>query len=195
MNVFSPYKGITVYDNVFGWDDAYEIEEMCQRAPFRIGWADTPANSNELFFHSSISKEWKEYNENRTADMDKRIRGPYSIIRILSKSKAFKDIDRNAIKKSVINCDTMADAHFKHVHIDEDVILYYVNREWKDGWGGDTIFYDNVAKNVVYTSPYTPNRMIKFDGGIVHTFRPPTRLANKFRFSLSTFIQKPHKTV
>ena len=65
-----------------------------------------------------------------------------------------------------------------------------MNNEWKDGWGGETFFYDSHGKEIIYTSPYTPNRMIKFNGELVHRFNGPSRTGPKFRFSISTFIEK-----
>ena len=69
-------------------------------------------------------------------------------------------------------------------------MLYYANREWKPEWGGETVFYDEGGKDIIYTSPYVPNRMIFFAGELPHRYNPPSRVAPKFRFSISTFFER-----
>ena len=61
--------------------------------------------------------------------------------------------------------------------------------DWKDGWYGETIFYnpDNI-NDIVFTSPYIPGRIILFDGDIPHAIRPQSSKASKFRISLSLFF-------
>lgn len=176
--VTKPYPGITVYDNVFSWYDNTTIDGLTRSTQFALGWSDLPGK--EVHFHSSIdSEEWKYYGEDPSAS---------KYLDILANSKPFKDFTDRGINKSVINCDTMADSHTIHTHLSQDVILYYINTEWKDSWAGETFFYDESGENVVYTSPYTPNRMITFDGKIPHRFNAPSAAAPKFRFTVSTFF-------
>lgn len=176
--VTKPYPGITVYDNVFGWEDNTRMHGLTRSTQFALGWADLP--EKEVHFHSLIGpEEWSYYAEDPDASI---------YLNILANSKAFKDFEGRGIDKSVINCDTMSDSHEIHTHVNQDVILYYINTEWKDAWAGETFFYDEAGKNVVYTSPYTPNRMIAFDGKIPHRFNAPSMSAPKYRFSVSTFF-------
>ena len=65
----------------------------------------------------------------------------------------------------------------------------FVNLDWRDGWHGETLFYnpDNL-KEIVYTSLYIPGRIILFDGSIPHAIRPQSVKAPKFRFTLSLFF-------
>lgn len=56
---------------------------------------------------------------------------------------------------------------------DEFVALIYVSEEWKDGWAGETVFYDP-ARECVSIRP-RPGRLLFFDGSIARASRPPSR--------------------
>ena len=68
--------------------------------------------------------------------------------------------------------------------------MYYVNLEWRDGWHGETLFFDESCKDIVYASPYTPGRVIAFDAKIPHTIRPQSHLASFYRFTLALVYTK-----
>ena len=71
----------------------------------------------------------------------------------------------------------------------KQVLLYYVNLSWTDGWHGETLFYNPYnLKEVEYTSLYVPGRIILFDGTVPHAIRPQSVKATKFRLSLSLFF-------
>ena len=60
-------------------------------------------------------------------------------------------------QKVVCNLVRPDDVHYLHIHQKQQVCLYYVNLDWRDGWHGETLFYnpDNL-KEIVYTSLYVP---------------------------------------
>ena len=90
----------------------------------------------------------------------------------------------------------MGDTHWTHDHTNQTVLLYYVNTEWLDSWGGETLFFDNFNKDIVYGSSYTPNRVLVFDGEIPHTIRPPSKIfPHKFRFTLTLLFNQPYTTL
>jgi hypothetical protein len=181
ISTHTPYPGITVYDNVFNWDLNKGILLGCTKAPYFFGWQDT-FNIEEAFLHFQITNDmWQHRHQDNNLN---------NILNPLIDSAPFRDVEENRIASTVINCDTTNDSHTVHTHKNQDVILYYVNDKWNDGWGGETFFYDEHGKEIVYTSPYTPNRMIRFDGELVHRFNGPSRTGPKFRFSISTFIWK-----
>ena len=183
MIVSNPHPNIIVYDDVFNWQQNHEMFDYVYHAPYTLGWSDN-YNESEQYFHCGFdSNMWKNRQQH----------GPINnILEPLYNSEPFRihNVDDNKISKSVINCDTLSDSHTVHTHRNEDVLLYYVNTEWKDGWGGETFFYDNNGKEIVYTCPYTPNRMVYFRGDIVHRFNGPSKDGPKFRFSISTFIER-----
>lgn len=181
MLVTNPHPKITVYDDVFDWNLNKSIMLNCTKVPYFIGWQDS-FDENEAYLHSRITKSmWQERYKDQSLN---------DFLDPLATSGPFMEMNQELIEQTVVNCDTTYDSHTVHTHPKQDVILYYVNNEWKDGWGGETFFYDPNGKEILYTSPYTPNRMIKFDGEIVHRFNGPSRIGPKFRFSISTFFIK-----
>ena len=65
-----------------------------------------------------------------------------------------------------------------------------MNLEWRDGWHGETLFFDESCKDIMYASPYTPGRVIAFDAKIPHTIRPQSHLASFYRFTLALVYTK-----
>lgn len=182
IEITQPHPKIKVYDNVYNWSEQQSLYLKCLGSTYKIGWNDS-ITEQEKFMHSTITGEmWK-----RRFELDQSIEDFYNL---LFDSKPYKDMVNNQICQSVVNCDTLSDSHTQHIHPNQEVLLYYANTEWKDGWGGETFFYDKSGKEIIFASPYTPNRMIHFSGDLVHRFSGPTRLGPKFRFSISTFFWK-----
>ena len=89
----------------------------------------------------------------------------------------------------VLNLVRSDDVHYVHHHKDQQVLLYYVNLDWVDGWYGETLFYNpKNLKEILYTSLYQPGRILLFDGYIPHAIRPQSVKGPKFRLSLSLFF-------
>jgi len=185
-----PHPLITVYDNVFSIIDQKNILETIKRLPFLIGFKDDFDDTNaEYYLHHSITNErWKNCN-------DKVIE---LLLHTLGKTEPYQEYfnSERSILETVINCDTIADSHRRHWHPKQDVILYYANIVWnKDEWNGETFFYDDTSDDIIYSTSYTPNRIIAFDGELTHKFNGPSRRAPKFRFSISSFFSKHSKDV
>jgi len=181
MIISNPHPLITVYDNVFDFKDANLLYLKCFNAPFFIGWADK-WNTTESFLHSPIDSDmWAN------KDLDKSMA---DFLDTLSNCEPYKNMVSKSIERTIINLDTVADSHSTHIHGNQEVLLYYANLEWQDSWGGETLFYDDSGENVIFTSPYKPNRIIKFDGEIPHRFTPPSANGPKYRLSISTFYWK-----
>jgi hypothetical protein len=68
--------------------------------------------------------------------------------------------------------------------------LVYVNLDWQDGWHGETLFYSESQKEIVFASPFTPNRVVVFDAKIPHTIRPQSHIAPFYRFTLTLVLKK-----
>lgn len=175
------YPGIKIYDNVFSEKEQKIIYENCLGAPYTIGWNDTEEAKESHFYCGLGLDAW----QNRNQDKDL-----LEFLNTLEGSQPYQKNINKILDKTIINCDTIADSHTLHDHKNQEVILYYACLDWKDGFGGETFFYDDQGKEVVYTSPYTPNRMIVFDGEILHRFNGPSIIGPKFRFSISTFFWK-----
>jgi len=180
MKVSNPVEGITVYDDVFGWMQSSSIYEDMFKINYEIGWQDH-FNGAEKFLHSHWGEDgWESANNF----------GDDHFINCLRYSEPFAEFENRKLIKSVVNLTTSSDTNEAHCHPGQDVLLYYANPEWKTEWQGETFFLDPLGKDIIYTSPYVPNRMIKFDGNILHRFNNQTRSAPKFRFSISTFFEK-----
>tara|TARA_B100001057_G_scaffold468549_1_gene527831 strand:- start:355 stop:879 length:525 start_codon:yes stop_codon:yes gene_type:complete len=91
--------------------------------------------------------------------------------------------------KCIVNLTQPSNYYFTHTHGDDTtVLLYYANLEWRDGWAGETMFYDD---NRVSTQSYdyTPGRILQFDGKIPHTIRPQSIIGPSYRFTVSCFFR------
>ena len=181
MKVFEPAPGIKVYDNVFDFNQSQIIYEQCLDNEYLIGWKDTQHSEDAFIYSNWPSHYWARAME---------VKDSRNFLYILGLSQPFIDeVQGKKINKTIINCGTIADSMSKHTHLGESVMLYYANLEWKSEWGGETLFYDKSGENVIYTSPFTPNRMIVFSGEVPHRFNPPSRVGPKFRFTISTFYE------
>lgn len=180
MRVSNPVEGITVYDDVFNWHEQQAMYAGLFKINYEIGWHDH-FNGAEVFLHSYWGPgDWRDSDD----------WGPDHFINCLKNSKPFAEFKNQKPIKSIVNLTTSSDTNEAHDHDGQDVLLYYVNPEWKTEWQGETFFLDPLGKDIIYTSPYVPNRIIKFDGDLMHRFNNQTRSAPKFRFSISTFFKK-----
>lgn len=62
-----------------------------------------------------------------------------------------------------------------NIHTDSCALtlLYYCNMDWKIEYSGHTIFMDDHIEEPIYTSIYTPGKLIVFDGNIPHMILSP----------------------
>ena len=91
--------------------------------------------------------------------------------------------------KCIVNLTKPGDHYYTHTHgEDTTVVLYYANLEWKDGWAGETLFYDD-QRNCKQAYDYTPGRLLKFDGKEPHSIRPQSFIGPQYRFTVSVFFK------
>jgi len=168
---------IRVYDNVFDFEYRQRIYEFVRNSLFRIGWADgnIVENQHHKFMHSIYS----------TQDLEQ-----LEYLKHLHKHVVGEETQTYDLVHAVVNLSTPSDVNFVHAHPEDKVILYYANLEWRDGWHGETLFYSDDQKEVVFASPYTPGRVIVFDAKIPHTIRPQSHLAAFYRFTLALLYKK-----
>jgi len=166
-------KKIEVLDNIFPMDFRTSAYDFCRNSLFRIGWSDTnqpDKKANDYFFHSVFSQK----------DLDN-----LGIMKYIMDSPVADMIEGLTIHQCIVNCSTPSDVNFTHIHQQNKVLLYYVNLDWQDGWHGETQFYTEDNKEVQYTSPYTPGRLIVFDANIPHAIRPQSIIGPQHRFTLA----------
>ena len=147
---------------------------------FRIGWRDQTdiANAAHQYMHCPLSLEELEQTGLLSAIKDERV---------------LERIDGRNPVKSVINLGVPADVNFMHTHKEQDVLLYYVNLAWRPEWAGETVFFEQNKTDISFSSAYTPNRVLFFDGEIPHSIRCQSIAAPHYRFTLSVFFNKATK--
>lgn len=168
---------VRVYDGLFPLIFRATAYEFALASSFRVGWADGVTDSQLV--HRYIHSEFSEEDVLRLG-----------ILEAIKNSEAREELNGFSLKKTVLNLSNPSDSHFIHAHAEDKVLLYYVNLVWQDGWHGETLFYSEDCKDIVYASPYTPGRLIVFQGHIPHAMRPQSCTGDKYRFSLSLFLTK-----
>jgi hypothetical protein len=175
----NPIDGITVYDNVFDRHYQNDIYNFAKDSVFRIGWLDTTEieNSASRYMYSGYSHE----------DVDR-----LGILKTLKSRHAeeFSFLDECEMTRAALNVGLPTDYYFVHTHYEDFGLLYYVNMDWRLGWSGETMFFHDNMKDIIFTSPFVPNRMLMFKGKLPHAIRPQTINAPKFRFSLAMFFKR-----
>jgi hypothetical protein len=68
-------------------------------------------------------------------------------------------------------------------------LLYYPNPEWKDGWDGETVFYDRSGEISHAVRP-RPNRCVFFDAGTLHAGRAPSRACPALRVTVAYKLER-----
>ena len=166
---------IETFDDVFSYHYRLFLYNFCVRSAYRLGWEDTNEieNGNHKYFFCS----WNQEDIQKTNFINE----------ICKQNKIKQIVETHNLNKVVVNLSYPNAVYFAHTHNEEKVLLYYVNIQWKQEWAGETLFFDESGKEIIYASPYIPNRILIFDGKMPHTIRPQSSAAPHFRFTLSTF--------
>lgn len=170
-------KRIAIYDDLFTLQERLEFFNFANKSYFTIGWADSidPGQEKYKFLHSNYSQQ----------DINN-----LGIIEKLKNSEAASELDGYVLSKTILNLSVPSDVNFVHAHPESKVLLYYVNLSWQEGWHGETLFFNEAGKDIVFANAYTPGRLIAFDASIPHTIRPQSYVAEHYRFTLSLFLNK-----
>ena len=166
---------IEIHDDLIPWQQKASIYDYVIKSAYRLGWHD-----RDDITVNNIYSQWTLDEFRGTGLLD-----VYSNI-----SSANDDIDVNRFVRCMVNLSKSGDYNFCHTHKGEIVFLYYVNLEWKDGYGGETLFYDEELKNANKVCSFVPGRILIFDGEIPHTIRAQSTYGPEYRFTISYFISK-----
>ena len=166
---------LTVYDDAVPYNNRSEILYFSLKSNLSLGWQD---HAYHDYSQVNLYSEWTK-EELVECTLWKYIEECINLTPWFTKSK---------FKKCILNLVRSNDIHLTHSHGDDQVVLYYINLDWRDGWYGETLFYSEDTKDVVFTSPFVPGRIVLFDGNIPHAIRPQSSAAPKYRLTISTFF-------
>ena len=170
-------RSIRVYDDVFDLTQVTNMYGFAIESTFRIGWADDL--TLERLPYKSLHSDY-------SPDDVARI----SLLPALQNSKAAAELVGYEVAHCKLNLSTPADVNFIHAHAEDRILLMYLNPKWEEGYHGETLFLNQARKEVIYTSLFTPNRVVSFSGSIPHTIRPQSYLSPFYRLTLSLILNK-----
>lgn len=171
---------IQIIDTFLEPSDLERVYGICINSNFCIGWDDSQEVHKRAFpclYSNYLQKDVNLLNINNY---------------LYSKVKN-KYVKEKNFKKCIVNLTKPNDVNFIHTHPNEVAVLLYINPTWSVDWAGETIFYKNDMKEILYTSCYIPNRCIIFDGNIPHTIKSQNLLGPSYRFTITFFFKKVEK--
>jgi hypothetical protein len=173
-------KRITVYDNIFTYQENLEIYQfICQQSFVRSNLDNTFDNNKDANIKwSSLLRE-----SNQISDL-----------------LAFKYFNLNEIKnkrveiiRQYINFSTPTTVDM--VHVDSSTVtpnaytlVQYGNFIWNYNWHGETVFYNFDINEILFSVMPKPGRVVLFNSNIPHSARPPSALADYSRYTIATKI-------
>lgn len=170
---------IKFYDNIIPLEFRDVLYSYASRCNFKIGWNDFA--SGEHITDPNLHSEWSLEDLNRTKILE--------FIKPCIKETSW--FTNENLSTAVLNLVKSEDVHHIHSHRGSQVVLVYLNLNWRDGWYGETLFFDKFDFNkIIFASAFVPGRIILFDGQIPHTIRPQSKVGPKFRMTLSLFYNK-----
>jgi Rps23 Pro-64 3,4-dihydroxylase Tpa1-like proline 4-hydroxylase len=169
-----------VFDNVVPWMHRQEIYKFVVNSKYEIkGWEDRDDLEISKFdLHSKWSLE----------DLENSGLKSY-IQQVLNLSK--HDFSFEDYKQTSVNLTRKGDYYYVHAHGEDTlIVLYYVNLQWKEEWGGETLFFDPHTHEAKYASSYKPGRFLVFDGHAPHVIKAQSTIGPDYRFTTTVVFKK-----
>lgn len=167
---------IKVFDNVFSRKFQDDMYVYAKNSYFQLGITDS---EEYIESPSHISSSYSREDIDRIGFLDR-----------LRESEVGKHIENYEFFKATVNLSKPVDIHYPHTHPNDLVALYYINTAWKVDWGGETLFFRDDFKEILYASIYTPNRVILFEPDIPHMLKPHTIHAPNLRMTIAVFFNR-----
>ena len=168
-------KQIDVFDGLFPLKFREHAFEMFEKSLYRIGWAD------------SLEPEKRKYDQFLHSVYDETDYNNLGILKYMNECPQVVELlEGLSFKKGYVNVSNPSDVNYVHSHFEAKVVLYYGNLSWVEGGHGETNFYSEDLSEVQFTSPYTPGRLIIFDGKVPHCLRPQSIVGPKYRFTFAS---------
>lgn len=170
-------RKIHVYDGLVSLQMRARTLDFAQNSNFALGWMDSTCEDakRHMFLHCSFSQR----------DDDN-----LGFLEYLKNTPINEHISGLNKRRTVLNLSVPSESHFPHHHDNELVVLYYVNTGWRPEWHGETLFYSEDLSEIELALPYTPGRIVVFDGTIPHAYRPQSTIADHYRFTLAMGFDK-----
>ena len=163
---------IHTYDNTVPFAKMQEIYNFVTESYFQLGWEDR-TDIKVPNIHSRYTEE------------ELKRCGLYPHLKKIASKHEYGN---NKFIECIVNLSKSGDYNFCHTHPNKMVILYYVNLEWHDGFGGETLFYNEKLTDAIEVSSFVPGRIMVFDGKTPHTIRAQSSYGPDYRFTISFFV-------
>lgn len=165
-----------IFDDVFEFGFRQHLYSFFMKSAFYIGWSDREdiIPSCYKYLHSNYSLQ----------DLEN-----CAFLSNIKNVQLNKFLKNKKVQKSIVNLSHPSNVFFPHSHINHYSLIYYANIDWHPHWHGETIIYEQNAKDIEKCVPYIPNRVLLLNKGIVHSLRPPSTACPEYRITFACFLE------
>ena len=169
---------IHVFDDVFTLHEREKFYSYFSSSAFKLGWGDSV----------ELHEQGKKYLHSKYTAEDIQKSNFISVLDQKNNLDLNKLLTGMAVTGAVVNLSTPAYSYVSHGHNQKLSMLYYANLRWQEDWAGETMFFSEDLKDVLFTSPYTPGRIIIFDNPLPHSMRAQSMSGPQYRFTFAAFL-------
>lgn len=183
----------TVVDNLLDTDLQHRLASITERNIWRYGWRPDSRGFGQAFLCCEFAGTNMSNSGDCTPELEShaRFRPMLALWRRLAETVAAGHVP---IRVYAVG-HAFGGGGGMHRDNEEDPSLfsfvYYAHQHWDADWGGETVFFDNLGRDVVQAVHPIPGRVIYFRGDAQHAARPPSRecpiLRSVFVFKTRTY--------
>jgi SM-20-related protein len=181
---------ISVLDDFVPAHLRHALTALTERNIWRYGWKAAPTQTQHHFWHSHFAGD----NEDSEACCEAELGDRPLVAPVL----ALWHLIRDNLAEGHVPVRVYANGHTYggdgHLHTDDErpghfTSIYYAHADWHVNWGGETVFFDPLGRDVVKSVFPRPGRLVHFPGHIPHAARSPSRDCPALRavFVVKTF--------
>lgn len=162
---------IEVYDGLVPLSGIIKAFDIAQRSNYRPTRTSSPHSNRRSLFSEFSNQDLKQT-------------GLYDII----VDKFFSQIKNYRVHRSYVNiCNP---GEYFEVHTDSGstgqlTLLYFMNPEWNNKFGGEIIFYDSIGIDPVKMYNFIPGRIVLFSSEIPHRSNTVNHTTEQCRYSMA----------
>ena len=168
---------VHVFDDVFTLREKENFYKFFSNSMFKIGWGDS----------IELHEQHKKFLFSDYSGSDVVNSGFVDALKHKQCVELNAILNKKTLKTAVVNLSTPANSYQAHSHEEGLSMLYYANLRWQEEWAGETMFFSEDLKDVVFTSPYVPGRIIVFDNPLPHSIRAQSIAGPQYRFTFASF--------